>query len=397
MMNALVSASARFHVTPDNRLWTDNESLEYGFWARYLDVYDNVLLAVRAKVLERPPDNAYAATGPNVIAYPLPYYEGASGFVRWRRAIRRHAAEALQSNLAIHLRLPCAIGQLIASELQEGRPFGVEVVGDPYDIFSRGAFAHPLRALIRRYSVRALQRSCARASAVAYVTSSALQKRYPPGPHAFSTHYSSISLAPSDIAAAPRSYDRLINPLLVSVGTLNVPYKRMDLIVSATSLLRQKGMNARLAIIGDGCLRSNLEKLAVKAGVSESVIFTGHLPKRAVFEWLKRADCFVLASKTEGLPRAMIEAMACALPCIATSVGGVPDLLASEDLIPPNDASALCEKIMEVFGDPKRLERMSERNLAKAHEYEAARLQARRVAFYDYVRQVTEKYIAGGG
>jgi glycosyltransferase involved in cell wall biosynthesis len=89
----------------------------------------------------------------------------------------------------------------------------------------------------------------------------------------------------------------------------------------------------------------------------------------------------------------MLEAMARGLPCIGSTVGGIPELLPAEDLVPPGDAVALAAKIREVAADPERMARMSARNLAKAEEYRDEALRERRLAFYRYVRESTETWI----
>ena len=89
----------------------------------------------------------------------------------------------------------------------------------------------------------------------------------------------------------------------------------------------------------------------------------------------------------------MIEAMARALPCIGSTVGGIPELLPLEDLVPPGDAAALARKIREVVIDPGRMARMSTRNLEKAREYREDALRERRVAFYQNIRNQTETWV----
>jgi glycosyltransferase involved in cell wall biosynthesis len=108
---------------------------------------------------------------------------------------------------------------------------------------------------------------------------------------------------------------------------------------------------------------------------------------------LDQADLFILASYQEGLPRAMIEAMARALPCIGSTVGGIPELLAPEDIVPPGDVAALSAKIREVVTNPERMARMSARNLEKAKEYTNEILRERQIAFYNYVRKSTQDWL----
>jgi len=93
-----------------------------------------------------------------------------------------------------------------------------------------------------------------------------------------------------------------------------------------------------------------------------------------------------MPSRAEGLPRALVEAMARGCPCIGSNVGGIPELLAADDLVPPNDPEALARKIMEVTADPERMKAMSARNLSRAKEFDPEVLRNMRLAFYRYVR-----------
>ncbi|MER3422060.1 MAG: glycosyl transferase family 1, partial [Nitrospiraceae bacterium] len=142
-----------------------------------------------------------------------------------------------------------------------------------------------------------------------------------------------------------------------------------------------------LVLIGDGQYRMKLERLSVDLRVSERVCFLGQLPAgQAIRGQLDQAHLFVLPSRTEGLPRAMIEAMARGLPCIGSAVGGIPELLQKEELVPAGDAMALAEKIKEVVGDPQRLAAMARRNLAVSRQYHEALLRKPRMRFYEYIR-----------
>src|SRR5207302_3928988 len=138
------------------------------------------------------------------------------------------------------------------------------------------------------------------------------------------------------------------------------------------------------------------EARAKALGLNGAVQFRGQVVSAdAVRAELDRADLFVLPSRQEGLPRAMIEAMARGLPCIGSTVGGSPGLLPVEDLVPPGDASALTRKIHDVLGDPQRMARMSARNLEKAREYRKDVLSERRRVFYEHVKAETMAWLKG--
>jgi glycosyltransferase involved in cell wall biosynthesis len=394
-MRVLVSASARYVITPDGVLWTPNPSLGYRFWTRYLDAFDEVRLLVRAEAHSDPPNGWSQASGVGIQACPLPYFVGSVGFMRSYPALRHEIRKALEQTEAVMLRLPCAIGGEVQRMLAPTQPYGVEVVADPYDTFSPNAVKHPLRPLLRWWFTHALRRHCANACAVAYVTEQALQRRYPPAQGAFTTHFSSINLLNPAIAPAPRqSFNPASSAVLIFVGTLDQLYKAPDILIRAVGNCLQRGFNLQLNILGDGRYRSELEQLVVRLGLTRQIRFLGHLSTDSMIrEYLDQADLFVLPSRQEGVPRAMIEAMARGLPCIGSIVGGIPELLTAEDMVPPGDVTALANKICEVLEQPQRLLHMSVRNLEKAKTYSDDVLRQRRIMLYNDVRQKTSKWL----
>ena len=129
-------------------------------------------------------------------------------------------------------------------------------------------------------------------------------------------------------------------------------------------------------------------------GLAERVCFLGQLPAGdAVRTELDKADLFVIPSRTEGLPRALIEAMARGLPCIGSQVGGIPELLTPEDMFASDNLTALVDKIREVVTNPERLAGMSARSLDKARDYKEEILRDRRNTFYRYLRTRTEAWL----
>jgi glycosyltransferase involved in cell wall biosynthesis len=140
-------------------------------------------------------------------------------------------------------------------------------------------------------------------------------------------------------------------------------------------------------LAGDGRHAHAMRDLAARLGIKSQTRFLGQLASgRAVRDFLDSVDVFVMPSRQEGLPRAMLEAMARGCPCIGSNIGGIPELLVAEDLVPPNDPEVLARKIMEVTADPQRMKAMSARNLAKAKQFDPEALRDVRRAFYQYVR-----------
>ncbi|MDQ4145438.1 MAG: glycosyltransferase family 4 protein [Actinomycetota bacterium] len=394
-MKALVTASIRCVVTPDGQVWTSNHSVDYSFWTRYLDVYDSVRLMVRTTPATKPPADWVRVTGPGIEGIPLPDFHGPGEFLKSYTTVRRKVGAAVECSTAVHLRAPCPVANLVWRSLSTGHPYGIEVIADPSDSFAPGAYKSPLRPVYRQWFIRRLRDQCRSASAAAYVTESALQRRYPPGLHAFVTNFSSVHLPP-DAFEAPkrRTYSASDAQQLVTVGTLEQLYKGPNILLEAVARCVEEGWDLYLRVVGDGQYRLELEALAKRLGISDRTRFDGRVPAgEPIRSRLREADLFVLPSYQEGLPRATLEAMALGLPCIGSTVGGFVELLPEEDLVRPGDPAALARKIAQVLSDPSRRELMSRRNAEKAREYASEVLRERRIAFYRHVAQLTQDQV----
>ncbi len=393
-MNVVVTTELHFDRTPDGRVWSSGS---LSFWTRYLAVFDSVRIVARVRNVPDPPPGFRLLSNPNITFADVPDYLGPEQYLLRLTSVAAATAKAVQNNDAVILRVPGRIGTCVESQLRKmRRPFGVEVVGDPFDVFAPGGVRHPLRPLFRRWFTHRLRLVCGRACAAAYVTEQALQRRYPPAPQAFVTHYSSVELPPTAFVKAPRTPTPVDVSKLIFVGTMAQLYKAPDVLIDAVKMCVNDGRDVELVLVGSGQYQLKVESRAAACGLANRVQFRGQLTTpEAVRAELDQADLFVLPSRQEGLPRAMIEAMARALPCLGSTVGGIPELVSPEDLVPPNDAPALAHKICEVLADPSRMARMSARNLEKARDYSDGALTSRRKAFYEHLRACTESWLEG--
>ncbi len=390
-MDVTVTLEHRFERTPDGAVWTET-MFAYLFWRRYLEVFEHVRVVARVRDVPKSQPGWKRANGERVSFCSLPYYIGPSQYLTKAWRVRRAVRATVLSSDAIILRAPGMVSMVAFKYLlSDKRSFGVEVVADPHGGFAPGTVKHPLRPFFRWWFSRELRRQCARACAAAYVTREALQRRYPAAMDAFSTYYSDVELPDTAFSPSPRSISKGSEPItLITVGSFNLLHKAQDVLIDAVALCVQQGLDLRLIFIGDGRHRPEIEARAKTRRLDDRVHFLGQLPAgSAVREQLNRTDLFVLPSRTEGLPRAMIEAMALGLPCIGSAVGGIPELLPLEDMVTPADATALSRKIREVVTDPERMVRMSERNLKRAREYREGVLRERRIAFYQYLKERT--------
>ena len=394
-MNVAVALEQRFDRTPDGRIWTTGAFSE-AFWRRYLAVFDSVSVIARALDVASAEAGAKIVTGDGIQFFGVPYFHGPLQYALKSHAVHQYVKSKVGTSDAVILRAPGTIAtDLLAVLRPSDRPFGMEIIGDPYDVFAPGAVTHPLRPFFRWWFTRQLRRQVSSASSLAYATQGVLQTRYPGADDAFSTSFSDVDLSGDVFSPRPRAeLARKSSLYIVMVGSLEQLYKAPDVLIDAVGRCVESGLDLHLTILGDGRHRTELEARRDARGLRDRVVFAGHLPAgAAVREQLDRADLFVLPSRTEGLPRAIIEAMARGLPCIGSTVGGIPELLPADDLVPPGDAAALATKIGEIARDPDRMARMSARNLERARDYRDDLMQERRVNFYRSLRQDTEKWI----
>lgn len=141
--------------------------------------------------------------------------------------------------------------------------------------------------------------------------------------------------------------------LIVCVGRF-AQEKGHRYLIEALSLLNQKEIKWQCTFLGEGELESELRALTAKHNLSDKVMFPGFCED--VFSELLKADVFVLPSLHEGSPNALIEAMGIGMPCIASDVGGIRDLLENEKngiRVPSQDSVALAEALHRMLTEPE--------------------------------------------
>ncbi len=150
----------------------------------------------------------------------------------------------------------------------------------------------------------------------------------------------------------------LVRPLWVVVARLE-EQKGHAVLLDALAEVRKRGLDFTLAVAGDGSLRGSLEERARQIGIDGQVHFLGTLDD--VGPLLAAADAVVLPSRWEGLPLALLEAMARSRAVVASDVGGVPEVVVHEEtgwLVPPGDVTALAEALETFHRKPDRALRL---------------------------------------
>jgi N-acetyl-alpha-D-glucosaminyl L-malate synthase BshA len=211
---------------------------------------------------------------------------------------------------------------------------------------------------------------------------------------AFGCGQCDLRVIPNFISAAdyhPPTDDAFRNRLapkghrvLVHVSNFR-PVKRIGDVVNIFAAVR-KQLPATLVLVGDGPERDAAEQQVDSLGLRKDARFLGKV--ESVGDVLRGADLFLLPSATESFGLAALEAMACAVPVVASAVGGIPEVV--EDgktgfLAPPGDVAGMAERALRLLGDATEHERMKRNAVARALEFSTDRVVPRYERLYQEV------------
>lgn len=386
-MKLVFVTEARFIKDVQGNFYGES-SFNFEFWGRYLTVFSEVIVMARVRNDVNYIGKANLKSSTEKVSFiELPYFIGPLQYLKNRKALKAQIKESIDNVATIYIcRVPGTIGNLTIKYLRQQKiPFGIEVVGDPWDVFAPGSIKHPLRFYFRLKGYFDLKRNATKASAALYVTKNKLQQRYPVSSGVFQTSASNVKIKDELIIAQPKVHIFKEQYSLISIGSLEQMYKAPDVVLKAVKALNNEGVSCKLVWLGDGIYKIQMQNFAMELGIVDYVDFKGNVGVNEVREHLLAADIFVLASRTEGLPRAVIEAMAVGLPCLGTNVGGIPELLDGKALIPKDNPIALTEKIKELISDPSFYNEQAARNLMESANYKESILCEKREEFYNYL------------
>lgn len=382
-MEAVFVHDHMFHSGPGGGIYTGGK-LPYVAFTRYLRAFDSLRVVGRVAAVA---DSAglTRADGPNVTFSWLPndLYRR-PGWHALREA-DRVLRNIITPSRAVIVRLPSIAGVLASRQaIRVGAPWAAEVVGCPWEALlthgSRRAklLAAPL-ALMTRYTV-------GRASHALYVTDAFLQRRYPCGGLTCVASNVEVEAIPEEELEALLTARRGRGKVELRIGviaSLNAKYKGLETAFRALRSARDRlGRTVSFEILGGGDV-APWRRLAESFDVGAQVRFIGTLPQGApVRGWLGTLDLYVQPSLTEGLPRALVEAMSLGLPCLASSVGGIPELLDSECLHAPGDHRHMGDLVVRAARDLTWCEDVARRNHRVAQRFARAQLDERRTRFW---------------
>jgi glycosyltransferase involved in cell wall biosynthesis len=311
---------------------------------------------------------------------PVPNFLNPRVYFKNKKEAKRIMKKAvLEADLVI-LKLSTMSMPALKYAKKYNKPYIVECVGCCWDALRnhsiRGKLFAPIAFLQSRMAIQ-------QAGYVSYVTNEFLQKRYPT--HGISCGLSDVVLKDMEEEVLRKRISKIEHRdshlVLGTAGAVDTVYKGQEYVIRAIAGLKKKGYaHLTYSLVGGGSC-DRLKKLAKDLGVDDLVEFKGSIPHEQVFDWLDSIDLYIQPSTTEGLPRAVVEAMSRACPILGSDVGGIPELINSKALFPVKDVRRIEELILSM--DKEKMEGMARENFKTAHNYEKKELDRKRKEFYD--------------
>jgi glycosyltransferase involved in cell wall biosynthesis len=398
-MKTLFVHSTRFVRAPDGSVFS-NSVFPYQCWTRYLKYFDELTVVCRMSDCLEVPEKLNLSSGPRVAFAGTPDDHGKPLMQLQMHQKLRVICREMDCCDAVIVR-QSDLGWLAAGEAQRrGIPWAVEVVGDAWDAYWTygtllGKFYAPVAWWNSRYWI-------GQANFAIYVTKKYLQKKYPC--RGLSCGVSDVHISPVSCSSVEQKIARWTAKQAGSsqvlslgmIGTLVNRYKGLDVALHALRRLKNQGMSLQLHVLGGGKL-DDWRREAEALGVADLLHLDGILPSGdPVLEWLDGLDMYIQPSLTEGLPRALIEAMSRGLPALGSSCGGIPELLEPECLHRPGDDMTLAIQLRRMVRDVDWTIQRAERNFAESKKYYESEIESQRDVFWkqfsDEVRKKNRAY-----
>jgi glycosyltransferase involved in cell wall biosynthesis len=294
---------------------------------------------------------------------------------------RKKVKQAVLNHDYLIIRLPSVYGIMaIIYARKLNKPYLIEMVGCPWDAFWNHSWKGKLVAPFMWYVTK---KAVKNAPFVLYVTNEFLQCRYPStGKTVGCSNVALPTLDESVLDVRLHKIKQMTKYKPIVLGTtaaVDVRYKGQEYVIQAIAELNKQGYNFEYRLVGGGD-KARLQSIAEKYGVADKVIFEGSIPHERVFDFLDDIDIYVQPSQTEGLPRALIEAMSRGCPCIGSNAGGIPELLDNAYIFSRGKFKELAT-ILAGFDTEKMVEQ-AKRNFEFSKKYAKVIIEKRRKEFF---------------
>lgn len=371
--------------TKDGLAYSDK--FPYHILKRYIDVFSHITFVARSnenKDIEKIP----LASGEGVDFIFLENISSVKSHFGLRQRNEKIIENLIKEHDGVIIRLPSEYGLLtaeIANRLNS--KWAIEVVGCAWDsLWNYGGLKPKLYAPIIFTKMKNVVK---KSDNVLYVTKQFLQNKYPVSVKSKTTNVSNVELPDIDNNILASRFRRIEdNKKLVfgTIGSLKTRYKGVHIAIEALSMICNSFDNFEYHVLGAG--DSNEYKLlAEKLGIGDKVCFDGILPSGdPILEWLDNIDIYLQPSLTEGLPRALLEAMSRGCSAVGSTAGGIPELLVDQMLFDPKKPNDFSKIILKLVNSKELMKEESTRNFETAKQYQKSLLDKRRQDFWSNFR-----------
>ncbi|MGP5415879.1 glycosyltransferase family 4 protein [Psychrobacter faecalis] len=359
-------------------------------WSRYLNTEMLSELTVVARGIKISNTNkGLIKSFVDKVQFDLLYHvKGGIDYYRYASDIKSQLRKHIEKVDIVIIRAPSAFGAHAYQICRQlNKPYITEVVACPLDSYWN--YGNILGKLHAPLSYIQNKRLIKNSLATLYVTEKFLQKRYPTEA-SITTCASNVHIPSPEITVLNKHLERLESISsshvfkLGILANIAVKYKGYDVAIEALHILKARRPELRFRfLIAGGGSSEYVSSLITQYSLKDEVKLLGQLASGdEVFNYLDNLDVYLQPSLTEGLPRSVIEAMSRGCPVLASSAGGIPELLDDSFLHKSGDANKLSFDIERFLIDPQLRIKAAKENFEKSKEYTDEILSQRRLSFY---------------
>lgn len=349
----------------------DNKIIE-----RYLNIAENVVFMVRTCDYLDNDKNLNKITIENFSVKGIKNFKSLRGIFGYRAVTQKVKYEVQRADYIV-ARIPSDLGFLVAKYAKKyNKRYILEVVGCPWDSLRNHSL---IGKLIAPYYYLRQKRTIKHAPNAIYVTNEFLQRRYPC--KGKSIGCSDVEIKGTDEAVMAIRNEKINKTDMHSLvfgtlGSLHMKYKGYDTAIKALAKLNGEGYSHKYLIVGSGD-SSWLKSVIHKYHAEQFVTIIPSMPHEKVFKWIDNIDIYIQPSKTEGMPRALIEAMSRACPCIGSKVGGIIELISEEYIFQKSNINDLY-RVIKLY-NTRTMAKQAQINYEKSKSFDKQSLENKRV------------------
>ncbi len=302
---------------------------------------------------------------------------------------------SLQADV-IHCHHPFTVGRL-GSDI--ARKYGLPMVYTAhslYDSMAQNAKSPIVRTMSEKAALGVVRRFCSKAD---YVITPSRYTRDALKQNGIQNRFAVIPSGVTAPVASPGARERVREslhvapdaPLMLFIGRLG-PEKHVDILIHMTKLLADRKLpasqaNFKLALVGDGMSREELELMGQELGISDRLLFLGERPHAEVGDFYSAADLFTFSSPSETQGLVLVEAMLAGLPCVAADYGGPREIVLQNEtgIRVPLEPKAFASAVERLLLNPREARKMGQSGMKRAERYSPQNMAAAVMEVYENV------------